>query len=123
MPYDQHRIVALREHFPADTPDVEWIKTLDHQGGWAVLTRDLHLRTRPHERAALDRARIVFFFLAGSWQKLGIEETTAHSAHSEDGGPSRTRRKRALRTADQCRLKNEATPEMTMARRGYREYA
>jgi hypothetical protein len=42
-----------------------------------VLTRDLHLRTRPHERAALDRARIVFFFLAHGWQNYEVEETAA----------------------------------------------
>jgi hypothetical protein len=42
-----------------------------------VLTRDLHVRTRPHERAALDRAHIVFFFLAGSWKSFTVEETAA----------------------------------------------
>jgi len=73
----QHHIVALRNQFAENAADVEWITALSQQGGWAVLTRDLHLRTRPHERAALDRSRIVFFFLAGGWQKLGIEETAA----------------------------------------------
>ena len=73
----QHHIVALRDGFPADTPDVEWITALDQKGGWTVLTRDLHIITRPHERAALDRSRIVFFFLARAWEKFGVEETTA----------------------------------------------
>lgn len=74
---NQHRIVALRDLLAADTPDVAWITTLDREGGWAVLTRDLHIRTRPHERAALDRSHIVFFFLAGAWDNFGVEETTA----------------------------------------------
>lgn len=73
----QHDIVALRDKFAADTPDVEWIMALSHERGWAVLTFDLHIRTRPHERAALDSARIVFFFLAGAWTSFGVEETAA----------------------------------------------
>src|SRR5258708_5266241 len=50
---DQHHVVALRDCFPENASDVEWIEDLDQRGGWAVLTRDLHIRTRPHERAAL----------------------------------------------------------------------
>lgn len=73
----EHEIVALRDKFAADTPDVEWVGSLDREGGWAVLTKDLRLRTRPRERAALDRSRIVFFFLAGSWRTFSVEETAA----------------------------------------------
>jgi hypothetical protein len=73
----EHEIVALGEKFPVDVADLDWIKTLDQEGGWAVLTKDLRLRTRPHERAALDRSRIVYFFLAGSWRKYKVEETAA----------------------------------------------
>lgn len=73
----EHHIVALRDMFRKSASDVEWITALDHDGGWAALTRDLHIRTRPHERAVLDRARIVFFFLAGAWQSFSVEETAA----------------------------------------------
>lgn len=73
----EHQIVALRDWFPHDVPDVEWIKKVDQEGGWAVLTKDLHIRTRPHERQALDRARIVFFFIGGSWRKMTVEETAS----------------------------------------------
>jgi PIN like domain len=73
----EHEIVALGEKFPVDVADLDWIKALDREGGWAVLTRDLRIRTRPHERAALDRSRIVYFFLGGSWRKYKVEETAA----------------------------------------------
>jgi hypothetical protein len=72
-----HEIVAFGERFPIDVADVDWIAALDQEGGWAVLTKDLRIRTRPHERAALDRSRIVYFFLAGSWRKYKVEETAA----------------------------------------------
>lgn len=72
-----HEIVALREKFSSDAPDTEWMTSLDQDGGWAVLTKDLRIQTRPHERAALDRSRIVYFFLSGSWTKFTVEETAA----------------------------------------------
>jgi hypothetical protein len=72
--FDQHEIVALRQKFANDTPDLDWIQALDRERGWAVLTMDLRIRTRPHERAALDRSAIVYFFLAGSWRRLTVEE-------------------------------------------------
>lgn len=72
---NDHLILALRQKFSPDAPDIEWITTLDGEGGWAVLTKDLRIRTRPHERAALDRSRVVYFFLAGSWHNFKVEET------------------------------------------------
>ena len=73
----EHEIAALRDKFSPNVADVDWITVLDREGGWAVLTQDLRIRTRPHERAAMDRARIVFFFLAGAWRKFTVEETAA----------------------------------------------
>lgn len=73
----EHEIAALRDKFSPNVADVDWITALDREGGWAVLTQDLRIRTRPHERAAMDRARIVFFFLAGAWRKFTMEETAA----------------------------------------------
>lgn len=71
----EHQIVALRDKFSADSTDVDWITALDREGGWAVLTRDIRIRQRPHERVALDRSRIVYFFLGGAWRKFTVEET------------------------------------------------
>lgn len=71
----EHEIVALRDRFSENADDIEWITALDRERGWAVLTRDMRIRTRPHERAALDRATIVFFFLAGQqWRRCSVEE-------------------------------------------------
>lgn len=50
---------------------------LDQEGGWAVVTKDLRIQFRPHERLALDRSKIVFFFLAGAWRKFSVAETAA----------------------------------------------
>jgi hypothetical protein len=74
---DEHTIVPLRERFAPNAPDIDWITALGAEGGWAVLTKDLHIRTRPHEKAALDRSRVVYFFLAGAWHKFTVQETAA----------------------------------------------
>jgi hypothetical protein len=47
----------------------------NRQGGWVAITAERRLKTRPHERLALDRSRIVFFFLTGSWLKYSVPET------------------------------------------------
>lgn len=75
--FDEHTILALRDKFRMSATDEEWITALDREGGWAVVTRDLRIRTRPHEKAAMDRSRIVFFFVAGAWTKYTVAETAA----------------------------------------------
>jgi hypothetical protein len=72
--FDEHQFLSLRDKFPANTKDVDWIGNLDAEGGWAVLTAERRLKTRPHERLALDRSKIVFFFLTGSWLKCSVPE-------------------------------------------------
>jgi hypothetical protein len=39
-----------------------------------VLTGERRLKTRPHERLALDRSKIVFFFLTGLWLKYSVPD-------------------------------------------------
>jgi hypothetical protein len=75
--FPQHTFSSLRDKFSPDVTDVEWIAELDREGGWAALTKDLRIQFRPHERLALDRSKIVFFFLAGAWRKYTVPETAA----------------------------------------------
>jgi hypothetical protein len=72
--FSEHDVVALREKFPANIKDVDWIAALDSEGGWAALTAERRLKTRPHERLALERSQIVFFFLTGPWLKYSVPE-------------------------------------------------
>jgi hypothetical protein len=72
--FPEHEIVALRQKFRANTQDVDWITSLDAEGGWAALTAERRLKTRPHERLALERSNVVFFFLTGQWLKYSVAE-------------------------------------------------
>ena len=53
------------------------MRDLNGEGGWAVLTKDLRIQSRPHERLALDRSKVVFFFLSGAWRNYSVPETAA----------------------------------------------
>jgi len=75
--FPNHLFVALGDRFPPATPDIDWISELDREGGWATHTKDLRIQFRPHERLALDRSKIVFFFFAGAWRKYSVQETAA----------------------------------------------
>jgi hypothetical protein len=72
--FPEYQIIALRDKFAANTTDLEWINALSAEGGWSAVTAERRLKTRPHERLALDRSRIVFFFLTGSWLKYSVPE-------------------------------------------------
>lgn len=62
-------VVALREEFPQNTTDTTWLAELGGHG-WALVTVDRHIRSRPLERAALRDAQITAFFLCPFWSKL-----------------------------------------------------
>lgn len=75
--FPDHSFAALSDKFPANTADPDWMTALSDEGGWAVITKDLRIQSRPHERLALDRSKIVFFFLAGAWRKYSVPEVAA----------------------------------------------
>lgn len=75
--FRDHTFVALGDRFPVGVSDIDWMTALSNEGGWAALTKDIRIQFRPHERLALDRAQIVFFFLGGAWKKFSVPETAA----------------------------------------------
>jgi hypothetical protein len=76
--FPTNKIISLRDRFAVNVTDIEWMTALDTEGGWAALTRDLGIKRKPHERLALDRSRIVFFFLSGNaWKGYSVPETAA----------------------------------------------
>jgi predicted nuclease of predicted toxin-antitoxin system len=62
----------LKEKFPPETPDVDWIKKLSKEGDWFIITRDNQIKKRPHERKAWLESNIPIVFLEKSWIKIGF---------------------------------------------------
>ncbi|WP_426748980.1 hypothetical protein [Myxococcus faecalis] len=62
---------ALKEEFPVETPDQTWIPTVGKQG-WILVTADRNIKSKPHERLALQQSKLTAFFLVKGFgdQKL-----------------------------------------------------
>ena len=56
------RVEVHDDHFPQNTPDVDWLAEVGRRG-WIVLSKDERIRRNPLERAALEQAGVRAFFL------------------------------------------------------------
>src|SRR5262249_61333547 len=69
---EDHTVVSLRQKFPPDTPDVEWIRSLGHENqNWVVISGDTRISRNKHEHEAWLEAKLTFFFWAPAWSALG----------------------------------------------------
>ncbi|MBI4582212.1 MAG: hypothetical protein HY718_21125 [Planctomycetes bacterium] len=67
---EEHVVRRLKEGFPADTSDADWLNTLGSEGGWVVICGDPKILRRPHELRVLRDARLLSFFLKPGWTNL-----------------------------------------------------
>lgn len=63
-----HAVIALRDKFPPNLPDTEWIERLvnEDRDGWVVVTHDQF--NKGIEREVLRRAGLRVFLLDRSWK-------------------------------------------------------
>ena len=66
----------LKEKFPSNISDIEWISKLSKEGNWFVITQDNRIRKKNHEKKAWQEAHIPIVFLQKSWVKQNFWETT-----------------------------------------------
>jgi PIN like domain len=69
---EDYDVIHLQERFPADTPDVEWIRTLGQEGDWIVISGDPRISRNRHEREVWRQAQLTTFFLAKGWMNQKI---------------------------------------------------
>jgi len=62
---EAHSVVALKDKFPANTCDEEWIQALADEGDWVVISHDKF--NKGLEREVLRRAGLKVFMLNKSW--------------------------------------------------------
>lgn len=71
----QHQVIALRDKFKPNTPDVEWITALANDDeDWTVVTHDR--LNKGLEREVLRRAGLRVFMLDKSWKNHDFWETS-----------------------------------------------
>jgi len=63
----KHSAVHLKERFPQDTPDVDWLDALAGEPDWIILSADTAISRNPHEIAAWKRGGHPTFFLKAHW--------------------------------------------------------
>jgi len=57
----------IKEKFPPDMSDIDWIRQLGKEGNWFIITKDNQIRKKPHERNAWKESHIPIVFLQKSW--------------------------------------------------------
>ena len=72
-----HKIVHLKDLFPPNIEDAEWMSKLPQQEGWIIITADVRIRRNPHEVQAWKEAGLTLFFLKPGWTDLKFWEQAA----------------------------------------------
>ncbi|MDR0512964.1 MAG: hypothetical protein LBG93_07680 [Treponema sp.] len=67
-------VTHLREKFPPNTPDIEWIEKLGKERNWFVITRDNQIRKRPHEKKMWQESNLPIVFLEKPWLNYDLWE-------------------------------------------------
>lgn len=69
---DEHEVVALRDKFPRNATDIEWIRRLSDEGAWIVISADRRISRNKAERATFQNSNLVGFFLSQGLQKAPV---------------------------------------------------
>ena len=59
------KVHHLRERFPPNVADVDWMRTLAEDGDWVIVSGDLRITKNPHGRHAWEATGLTTFFLKG----------------------------------------------------------
>lgn len=76
-----YAVVHLKDRFPAETPDVEWMAQLADEPGWIILSADTAISRNPHEVEAWKKAGHPIFFFKPAWIHQRFWEQAARLCH------------------------------------------
>ncbi|GAB1837997.1 hypothetical protein MyNCGM121_47780 [Achromobacter xylosoxidans] len=71
------KVVQLRERFPANTQDLEWLEPLGREKNWCVISCDAFRKQNGAERRAIRQFGLSVFVLQPSWASKPYWEKTA----------------------------------------------
>ena len=71
-----HEVVALRDKFDAKVSDEEWIRALNAEGRWIVISGDRRITRNKAEYAAFRNSRLIGFFLSRGLHKAKVTKQT-----------------------------------------------
>jgi PIN like domain len=68
----EHEVVALRDKFPMNIADEDWISLLSREDRWVVVSGDRRITKNRIEYNAFRSSRLIGFFLAPGLQKASV---------------------------------------------------
>lgn len=76
-----HEAVHLKDKFPADAKDADWMPALARESDWIILSGDVNISRNPHEVRAWQAAGHTIFFLKRGWTNIPLWEQAAKLFH------------------------------------------
>jgi hypothetical protein len=70
----EHKVVHLKERFPANEEDEKWMRELAAEKDWVIVTADVRISRNQHEVRAWQEAGHTIFFLKPGWTNLTFWE-------------------------------------------------
>lgn len=70
--HEHHIIIHLRDRFGPGVTDVEWMRELNHEGRWIVISGDRRISRNKAEQAVFRSSRLIAFIFAPSLQKAPL---------------------------------------------------
>jgi len=68
----EHEVIHLKDRFPANADDTDWMQELGKEEGWIIVTADIRIGKNPHEIRAWKQAGHTIFFLKPGWLKMSF---------------------------------------------------
>jgi hypothetical protein len=69
---DDHQIIHIRDRFGAGTTDLEWMRELNGEGRWIVISGDRRIARNKAEQAVFRSSRLIAFIFAPGLQKAPL---------------------------------------------------
>jgi len=66
----KHQFVHLKDKFPPDVEDAEWMSALGKEADWVIVTADVRIGRNPYEVQAWKESGNTIFFLKPGWLNL-----------------------------------------------------
>jgi hypothetical protein len=66
----EHQVIHLKERFPSNTDDVDWMKQIAQEDDLIIVTADIRIGRNPQEIEAWKQAGHTIFFLKPGWTDM-----------------------------------------------------
>ena len=66
----EHEVIHLRDRFPANTTDLDWMRQLAQEPDLIIVTADVRIGRNPQEVEAWKQAGHTIFFLKPGWTDM-----------------------------------------------------